>query len=296
MILNASGRCDVCGYFMPWLLNRIQEGYLDVRNPFYPKLVQRIVLDTEHIDGIVFCTKNPIPALGVLDEIPWPMMFQVTLTPYRQEMEPGVPDKHLIVEAIQELSNKLGKDYVLVRYDPILISEVYTLAYHEMMFERMCAQLDGMIETIIISFLDLKKNTLANQAKYRYEAPTLAQMKQLAARFSEIAKRHGMHVQTCAEAVNLTEYGVDNIPCMNSETAYRLTGKMKKWKKGQRAECDCIAMADVGAYNLCAHGCRYCYANYDERQIKGNMMHHDPNSSLICGHLENDDEIRIRES
>ena len=193
MILNASGRCDVCGYFMPWLINRIDAGYADVRNPFYPKIVHRIMF--EHVDGIVFCTKNPIPVLGVLKRIPWPMLFQVTLTPYREEMEPGVPDKRLVVEAIKELSNQLGKDHVMLRYDPILISPVYTVEYHKMMFERLCTQLNGYTETIIISFLDLKKNTVLNQKKYQYRVPTLIEMRTLAKHFFKTAEQYNMKVQ-----------------------------------------------------------------------------------------------------
>ena len=294
MILNASGRCDVCGYFMPWLLNRIDAGYVDIRNPFYPKIVHRVMFDD--VDGIVFCTKNPIPVLGVLKRIPWPILFQVTLTPYKEEMEPGVPDKRLVIDAIKELSVQLGKDHVMLRYDPILISPVYTVDYHKMMFERLCSQLNGYTETIIISFLDLKKNTILNQKKYQYRQPSLIEMRTLAKHFSQIAKHYNMNVQTCAEEVDLREYGVENLPCMSAETAYFLTKKMKKWKKGQRDECECISTVDLGAYNCCGHGCRYCYANYDEKQIQLNMKNHDPDSSLICGHLHNEDEIRIRES
>lgn len=295
MILNASGRCDICGYFMPWLMNRIKAGYADVRNPFYPKIVHRIPLDHEHVDGIIFCTKNPIPALGVLDEIPWPILFHVTLTPYKQNMEPSVVDKKLIIEAIKELSDKLGKDKVIVRYDPILISPEYSVQYHQMMFERMCEQLNGYVETIIISFLDLKKNTLVNQRKYQYREPSLQEIYELSEAFALSAKKAGMKIQTCAEQIDLTAYNIENLPCFSEEIAYLLTGKILKHKRGQRKECECIATVDLGAYNLCAHGCRYCYANYDVQMIHQNMKKHDPLSSLICGHLENDDEIRIRE-
>lgn len=293
MILNASGRCDICGYFMPWLMNRIKAGYADVRNPFYPKLVHRILLT--QVEGIIFCTKNPIPALGVLDEIPWPVLFHVTLTPYHQEMEPGVPDKHLIIAAILELSNKLGKDHVIVRYDPILTSDRYTVKYHQMMFERMCSQLTGSVDTIIISFLDLKKNTMMNQMRYQYHEPTEIEIHALCKAFQKSAQKYGMKIQTCAETMDLKDYNIENLPCFSEETAYFLTKTMKRRKKGQRKECSCISTVDIGAYNLCMHGCRYCYANYDEKSIRFNMKQHDPESSLILGHLQSDDEIRIRE-
>lgn len=293
MILNASGRCDVCGYFMPWLLNRIKEGYCDIRNPFYPKIVHRIPF--ECVEAIVFMTKNPIPALGVLGQIPWAKLFHVTLTPYMQELEPGVPDKHLIVEAIKELSEKLGKEYVIVRYDPILLSDKYTADYHKMMFERLCTQLEGTIETIIISFVDMKKNTVSNQRKFQYREPDLHEIYEMCASFQVSATNHHMKIQTCAENLDLTAYGIENLPCFSEETAYFLTGSQKKRKKGQRDECDCISTVDLGAYNLCSHGCRYCYANYDESIIVKNMKLHDPESSLICGHVQKEDEIRIRQ-
>ena len=126
--------------------------------------------------------------------------------------------------------------------------------------------------------------------------PTLIEMRTLAKHFFKTAEQYNMKVQTCAEEVDLTEFGVENLPCMSEETAYFLTKKMKKWKKGQRDECECISTVDLGAYNCCSHGCRYCYANYDEKQIHLNMKKHDPESSLICGHLHEEDEIRIREN
>ena len=64
MILNVSGRCDIVAFYSKWFMNRYNEGYVDVRNPFYPKLVSRIYFSD--VDLIVFCTKNPLPILDDL--------------------------------------------------------------------------------------------------------------------------------------------------------------------------------------------------------------------------------------
>ena len=80
MILNVSGRTDIVAFYSDWFRNRYQEGYVDVRNPFYPKQVSRIYF--EDVDAIVFCTKNPLPIIDYLEEIKKPILFQVTLTPY----------------------------------------------------------------------------------------------------------------------------------------------------------------------------------------------------------------------
>ena len=117
MILNVSGRTDVVAFYTPWFMNRYKEGFVDVRNPIYPKLVSRIYFDD--VDCIVFCTKNPHPILPFLKEIKQPILFQVTLTPYKSDIEPNVLDKKRVIEDIKKISNILGSERVYVRYDPI---------------------------------------------------------------------------------------------------------------------------------------------------------------------------------
>ena len=85
MILNVSGRTDIAAFYTPWFMNRYHEGFVDVRNPFYPKLVSRIYFSD--VDAIMFCTKNPIPILPYLEKIDKPKIFHITLTPYLKDIE-----------------------------------------------------------------------------------------------------------------------------------------------------------------------------------------------------------------
>ena len=156
MIIYVSGRCDIVAFYTPWFLKRIQEGFFDVRNPFNPKLISRISLS--NIDAFIFCTKNPHPILPYLKEIPKPILFHVTLTGYHQDVEKNVKDKKQIIQDIIQLSNLLGKDRVVVRYDPIFLSDVYTINYHIRAFQKICKLLEGKVEKIIISFLDEYRN------------------------------------------------------------------------------------------------------------------------------------------
>ena len=126
MILNVSGRCDIVAFYTDWFLKRYREGFVDVRNPFYPKQVSRIYF--EDVDLIVFCTKNPKPIVPYLKEIHKPILFQVTLTPYKRDVEPNVIKKEEIIESIKQISNELGREFVSVRYDPIFISKKYSLS------------------------------------------------------------------------------------------------------------------------------------------------------------------------
>ena len=294
MILNVSGRTDVVAFYSKWFLNRYKEGYLDVRNPFYPKNVSRIFFDK--VGAIMFCTKNPIPILDHLKDINKPILFHVTLTPYKKDIEPNVPPKGKIIDAIKKLSNIVGIENLYVRYDPILLSDIYTIDYHIKAFDHLCTLLDGYVKHIIVSFVDDYKNVRKNMNVLKIRNISEDDYKQIGANFSESASKHGITVQTCFENRNLTEYGFIKGDCLSKEMAKRLTGKsnFKKWQARKGGKCRCIAMADVGEYNTCLHMCRYCYANYDEDKVKENIKKHDPNSTLLFGHLEKDDIIKER--
>ena len=155
MILFVSGRCDIPAFYSTWFFNRLQEGFVDVRNPFNPHQISRIYLNEQNIDGILFCTKNPIPMMNRLEEVPFLYQFQITLTPYHEDIEEHVASKKEIVNAVREMSLRLGKDRVIVRYDPILLTPKYTVEYHRRAFEKLCSQLEGYVDTIIISFVDM---------------------------------------------------------------------------------------------------------------------------------------------
>lgn len=297
MILNISGRCDICAFFSEWLMNRFKDGFVDVRNPFYPKQVSRILLDEQHIDAIIFCTKNPIPMMQYLDELKkYPFLFHISLTPYRKDIEPNVIDKRVLIENIIQLSNKIGKDKVIVRYDPVLLNDVYTIDYHIQMFTRLCTQLQGYVQCIITSSIDMKKNTKYHAKQYGFRELTEREVHTLAEAMGQIAKEHGMQIQTCAEPYQLQAYGFSNRPCISPELMYQLTGKLKKYAQNQsRDACRCLQNVDIGHYNLCTHFCRYCYANYDEKQVQFNLQQHDPKSTMLVGHLKEDDILKIRE-
>ena len=294
MILMVSGRTDVVAFYTPWFMNRYKEGFLDVRNPFYYKNISRVYF--KDVDAIVFCTKNPIPILNEIDKIDKPILFHITLTPYKKDIEVNVPNKKEIIDAIKTLSNKIGKDRVVVRYDPIIVNDKYTIDYHIKAFNRLCSLLNGYIETIIVSFVDDYKNVRNNYKDLKIRSLVEIDYKEIGENFSKLAKENGISVQTCAEERNLVEYGFRKRDCVDLNLAYLLTGKtkFKKWKARNRKECNCVEMIDVGVYNSCKHLCKYCYANYDEKQVIDNSKKHNPNSSLLIGELEQDDIIKIR--
>ena len=293
MILNVSGRTDIVAFYTPWFMNRYKEGYLDVRNPFNPKLVSRI--NFSNVDLILFCTKNPLPIIDRIKEIDKPILFHVTLTPYKKDIEPNVIDKKLVIEGIKRLSGILGSENIVVRYDTIFLSDSYTLEYHIRAFDKMCKVLKGYVKKIVVSFLDDYKNVRYNMRYLRLRAFTEEDYKQIGLNFSKSAWENGMSVQTCFEERNLVNYGFTRGECLSLELAEKITGKKpKKWKARGKNGCNCAEMVDVGMYNTCKHFCKYCYANYDEKMVNANTLRHDVNSSLLIGQIGADDVIKPR--
>ena len=128
MILNTGNRTDIPAFFSDWFFNRIQEGFVCVRNPYFPHQVTKYILDPQVIDIICFCTKNPKPMLSRLDLIKdYKQFWFVTITPYNQTIEPYVPNKNEIIRSFIELSKKIGSRCIGWRYDPIFLNDYYTI-------------------------------------------------------------------------------------------------------------------------------------------------------------------------
>lgn len=293
MILFASGRTDIPAFYSNWFINRVEAGFVDVRNPFNQKLVSRIYFSD--VDLIMFCSKNPLPMINKLDILNVPVLFHVTITPYGKDVEPNIPDKRLIIEGVKKLSLVLGIDNVVVRYDPIFLSDKYNVDYHIKAFDKLCKNLNGYVNKIIVSFMDEYKNVRSNKNILKYRAFTREDYKKIGEAFSKSAHDNGMSVQTCFEDEDLTEYGFVKGECLSHELAYILTGKkFKSSNVRKEKKCECVQMVDIGDYNSCMYMCKYCYANYDEKAVSSNFERHDDNSSLLIGSIQRDDVIKVR--
>lgn len=295
MILFASGRCDIAAYYSDWFFHRLKAGFVDVRNPYNPHQISRIPLTENNVDAILFCTKNPMPMLSRLEKIPFPFLFHVTMTPYHHDVEPNVFDKHQICAGVKRLARMIGKQRVVLRYDPILLTPRYDVDYHIRAFTKLIDTLHDSCDRVIISFVDLYKNTRANQEKIAMRALRKSDMIAIAKVLAPIGNKYGLPIQTCAEAVDLSSYGIESGACISREIMERLLNRPYDPPQGKGVhDCACLPTVDIGDYNACAHLCRYCYANYDETQVKERMKTHDPHSSVLIGHLTSEDKITIR--
>ncbi len=141
MIVSASRRTDIPALFSQWFYNRLEKGFVLLRNPYNPMQAGRVDLTPDRVDGFVFWTKNAAPMLENIHKLDaFQYYFQYTITPYGRDVERNLPDKHeVIIPAFQ----RLGADKAVWRYDPVFINERYTVDYHIRAFTKLCEELEG---------------------------------------------------------------------------------------------------------------------------------------------------------
>ena len=298
MILSVSRRTDIPNYYSNWFLNRIKEGFLYVRNPMNTHQISRIDLSPDVVDCIVFWTKNPadmIEKLKYLEDYVY--YFQFTLTGYGKHMEPNLPNKREeLISTFRTLSEKTGKEKVIWRYDPVLISDRYTMDYHLKAFEEIASSLADDTDKVVISFVDLYAKTQRNTKELGIRQMTKNEMIRLAAQMAQIASKYHLIIESCAEQIDLQNVGIQHGSCIDKKLIEKLLGcrLLGEKDKNQREACGCLESIEVGAYNTCLNGCKYCYANFNDEKVKENVRLYDQDSPLLCGNIGPEDKITDR--
>lgn len=298
MILSVSRRTDIPNYYSEWFYHRIKEGFLYVRNPMNPHQVSEIRITPDVVDCIVFWTKNPLPMMERLEELKeYSYYFQFTLTGYGNDVEANLPDKKTaMIPIFQELSEKIGRERVIWRYDPIFFSDRYTVGYHIETFREMAEALNGYTDQCVISFLDIYAKIRKNMEGLSYYELEESELKSFAKEISRIAKQNDISVGSCAEKLDLEDCGIVHNCCIDKKLIEKLIGfELKVGKdKNQREECGCVESIDIGTYDTCRNGCAYCYANSGAKSVEVNAAKYDPASPLLCGQIEKEDKVTQR--
>ena len=256
--------------------------------------ISRIPLDPEVVDCIVFWTKNPIPMIPRLDELKdYTYYFQFTLTGYGKDMEANLPDKKKdLIPAFKQLSDKIGAERVIWRYDPIAFNEIYTSDYHLKAFSQIAEELKGYTEKCVISFVDMYSKIQKNMQEMSISEMTESEMRAFAKELVSITGENKMVLATCAEKIDLSDVGIEHNACIDKGVIERICGGTLKAKKdpSQRQECQCVESREIGSYNTCANGCRYCYANFSPESVRNNMAKYDPSSPILCDSVTEEEE------
>ena len=195
------------------------------------------------------------------------------------------------METLIDLSRLVGKQRIAWRYDPVLLTKEYTIERHLETFEEMAGVLAPYIDRCIFSFVEMYKKLETNMP----ELTPLSQedMNTLAKGLGSIAQKYGIHIQTCGTNGDYTPYGIHSSGCMTLDILGNANGIVFKnlRHKGLRQGCHCIESRDIGAYDTCLNGCKYCYANKNPKKAFENYKYHDPSSPLLLGHVKPEDTI-----
>jgi len=303
MIISASRRTDIPAFYSEWFMNRIRDGALLVRNPRNANQVRRISLLSEDVDVIVFWTRNPkplIPSLKELGQRKLRYYFQYTITAYPKLLDTHGPYPAQSIETFKGLSDLIGPEKVIWRYDPILISNYTNIAYHKDMFFRLASQLQGKTHRVVISFADLYKKTIGNLNKVSgLQYIDLLENKyqdlffELIAHITQVAETFHMKVESCGESTSFAQFPIKHGKCIDDELIQKIFGieVTNKKDRSQREACGCVKSIDIGRYDTCLHGCVYCYATNSRKVALKNYRLHNPESPFILGELREDEEM-----
>lgn len=299
MIISASRRTDIPAFYSEWFFNRIGEGYALVPNPYNPKMISRVSLDPAVVDCIVFWTKNPAPMLPKLGRLrDYNYYFQFTLNPYGSDLENNLPTVDKRIETFKRLADRIGREKVIWRYDPIMTNAKFDTGFHKDAFAHIAEGLKDHTEKCMLGFIDHYPHIRREAARFNIEPLKMEEIEDMAVSFRQtIAQYPSISLDTCTVKVDLRHLGIPTGLCVDRELVERLAGYPIAARKdrNQRDVCNCVESIDIGTYESCLNGCIYCYAikgTYNTAEY--NSRRHDPASPLMIGTLTGDEVIKER--
>ena len=298
MIISASRRTDIPAFYSDWFFNRIKERYVLVPNPYNSKMISRISLDPAIVDCIVFWSKNPAPMLEKLDKLKeYNYYFQFTLNPHGPEIENHLPIISKRIDTFKRLSDRIGKEKVIWRYDPVLTNETYTPGFHKEKFAEIAYELKEHTEKCMLGFIDHYQHIRTAVSRFNIQPLLKADIEEMAASFKKTVDTCSIQLDTCTVKVDLTHLGIPGGLCIDNQLVERIAGYpiSARKDKNQRDICRCAESIDIGIYESCLNGCIYCYAikgNYNT--VKYNLNKHDKNSPMLVGELQEDNIVKER--
>lgn len=295
MIISASRRTDIPAFFPEWMLQRLREEKVWVKNRWRSRHYSEVPLRADQIDGLVFWTKNPKPLMKYLKEIEemgHAFYFQFTLTSYSEKIEPNLPSKKELVETFCELSELIGLERMIWRYDPIFFTEEYSLEVHQKAFEEMSASLAGYTQRCVFSFLDVYVSSERRMRKLSYQIPSSDEQIQMAEMIAQTCNKHQISPSSCSEVQSFSNLGIFPSSCIDSSLMAQISGKKKRFikDKNQREKCGCAESVDIGCYDTCRYECIYCYARH-KKQVE---TIYTPSSPALDGWPDSDAVVTKR--
>ncbi|MHC4321061.1 MAG: DUF1848 domain-containing protein [Planctomycetota bacterium] len=294
MIISASRRTDIPAFYAQWFINRIRAGYCTVPNPFNRKQVSHILLCPEDVTNIVFWTRNPqplIPYLKELDQLGYRYYFQYTVMNNPRLIDTMTPSLSSSLKIFKNLSDLIGPEKVIWRYDPVMISNITDIEFHKNTYKHIAESLRNYTQRSVISLLDIYPKLKKRLKALKESGVEIVDLnKELYERFdgllytlADVAEQCRMEIVSCAEDPDLTKYNIQPGKCIDDNYIKRVFGMNVTHKKDpfQREACGCVVSRDIGVYNTCLSGCQYCYATSSFEKARFLYENHNPESTSM---------------
>lgn len=317
IIVSASRSTDIPTFYADWFVERWKAGYVKWKNPFNGTPLYISFKDTR---VVIFWTKNPKPILKHLDFIDENISnyyFQFTLNNYDKEgFEGNVQKVEHRINTFKELSNRIGKEKVVWRFDPLLLTKELDVKELLRRLESIGNEINQYTSKLVFSFADIgiykkvENNLKKENIDYIEFAPDT--MIEFAEGLQKLNQKWNLEIATCAEKFDLNKYGINHNKCIDDDLMIKLFHQDEKLMKflgvefvqhtlfdtdneihttkrikdkGQRECCGCIMSKDIGEYNTCPHECVYCYANTSKESALNNYKAHisNPKAETITG-------------
>ena len=273
MIISVSRRTDIPAYFGNWFRDILKKGEVQVKNPFHPRQISTVSLKPQDVTAFVFWTRDSKPFIPVIEELikqKYRFYFLYTINPYQIPLEENLPSLKKQMVDFCNLAELIGKEKIIWRYDPIIISNNTGFEYHLIQFEKITNNLHNFTRKVKISFIDFYKKTIKNLIPLEEQGWNFVKQPEQLQDFStfllnlySVAKSYNLEMTSCSENIDLSFAGIKAGSCIDINLLNRLYNLNLKYKKdpNQRKECKCAISKDIGSYNTCKSGCLYCYAN-----------------------------------
>jgi hypothetical protein len=292
MIISASRRTDVPAFYSDWLMKRLEESFCDVPNPFNPAQISRVSLKPEEVDAMVFWTRNASPLLHHLLELDrrgYRYIFLYTVMDNPRALDPRRPSLKDALATFKALSDRIGPERVIWRYDPIVFSSASPPEFHMETYETLSRALRGYTRRSITSVMTHYRKVRQRLIGLREKGVEVTACEEQAfaelMRFmASVAEENGMTLFSCAQERDLAAYGILPGKCVDDGLIREVFGVEVSHVKdpSQRKACGCVVSKDIGMYDTCLYGCVYCYATTSFDKAKENYRKHDPQApSLI---------------
>ncbi|MDR2850188.1 MAG: DUF1848 domain-containing protein [Verrucomicrobiota bacterium] len=283
VVISASRATDIPAFHADWLMRGLARGWVPWTNPFNGKTAP---VSFARARLFVFWSKNPRPLLAhlpALDRSGLNTLFHFTLNDYEAEgLEPGVPPLEERLATFLELSDRLGPERVVWRFDPLILTDGLGVDGLLRKLALVGGRLHRHTRRLVISFADIagyaNVTRSLNRAGIRAREFAPDDMRRLARGLAALNRDWRLEIATCAETVDLSEFGIGHSRCIDAALPARLFNRDAALMaflnrlggakdKGQRKACGCMPSKDIGAYGACPHACAYCYANRPSARI-----------------------------